>query len=85
MKARPDSSASMHIELGAEISGKLREAPQVFVEVGRITVFLAEKDLVINQVEQQVVVEVGTREFLEKGLDGQPFSIAPALAMLLQE
>ena len=57
------------IELGAEVSGVLREAPEVLVQLGRFAVLLAQDDLVVNQVEQLVVVEGRRRELLEEGLD----------------
>ncbi len=76
---------AVNLELGAKIAGVLREPPQVLVQLGRFAVFLAQDDLVVNQVEQLFVVDGRRREFTEERFDRQPIPIAPALAMSLNQ
>ena len=85
MKGWPDWSArwtSNWARRSAAYSGKQLE---VFVQLGPFAVFLAQDDLVVNQVEQVVVAERWWREFFEKGFDGKSFSFAPALAVMVDK
>jgi hypothetical protein len=73
------------LELGSEFSGVLRKPPQVFVKLGRFTVLLAEDDFAINQVQQFFIDDDRRRKLAKEGLDGQPLSLAPTMAMILNE
>ena len=75
----------MDLELGPEFDGVLRKAPQVFVQIGRFAILLAEDDFTVNQVQQLFVVDDLLGILLAKGLDRQPSSVAPVLAMNLNE
>ena len=63
---------SVDLELGSEFTGVLRKAPQVFVQLGRFAVLLAEDDFAVNQVQQLFVVEDRRRKLSKEGLDRQP-------------
>jgi len=73
------------LELGSEFSGVLRKPPQIFRQLGQFTVRLAEDDFAINQVQQFFIDDDRRRKLAKEGLDRQPLSLAPMLAMILNE
>ncbi len=73
------------LELVSELSGVLRKPPQIFLQLGRFTVLLAEDDFTVNQVHQFFIVDNRLRKLAKEGLNRQPLSLAPTLAMILNE
>jgi hypothetical protein len=75
----------MELKLGSEFSGVLRKAPQIFLQLGRFAILLAEDEFAINQVQQFFVVDDRRRKLAKESLDRQPLSLAPTLAMIFNE
>ena len=75
----------MHLELSPKCLGMPGEAGEVFAELRRFAVLLAEENLVVNEIEKIGGIDLVGPVFPNVGFGRHPFSVPPSLTMVPDE
>jgi hypothetical protein len=75
----------VHLELKAERVRQLRKAPLILTQFGRFAIFLAQADLIVDEVEQRLGIGPQRGRALQVILDGGALPIAPPPVLVVQQ